>query len=62
MPKKNQNDLNEIPPRLRKGLKFVLAERMGEVLDVALLPAPPKNKTKRKVTSLPVQSSTQPPA
>ncbi|NLF65553.1 MAG: endopeptidase La, partial [Chloroflexi bacterium] len=62
MPKKNQNDLHEIPARLRKGLKIVLAERMGEVLDVALLPAPPKSKTKRKVTSLPVQSSTQPPA
>jgi ATP-dependent Lon protease len=62
MPKKNQNDLNEIPARLRKGLKFVLAERMGEVLDVALLPVPAKPRTRRKVTSLPVQSSTQPPA
>jgi ATP-dependent Lon protease len=61
MPKKNENDLSEIPARLRRGLKFVMVDRMAEVLDAALLPAPPKNKTKRKVTSLPVQSSTTPP-
>jgi ATP-dependent Lon protease len=61
MPKKNENDLSEIPPRLRRGLKFVMVDRMGEVLDAALLPAPPKNKTKRKVTSLPVQASPPPP-
>jgi ATP-dependent Lon protease len=38
LPKKNESDLQEIPKKLRQDMKFVLVERMGEVLEAALLP------------------------
>lgn len=62
MPTKNENDLHEIPKKLRQGLDFVLVERMNEVLEAALLPAPGKPKKKRKVATIPLQSSTPPPS
>ena len=36
LPKKNEKDLEEIPPHLKKGLKFHFVERMDEVVDLAL--------------------------
>ena len=36
LPKKNEKDLEEIPPHLKKGLKFHFVERMDEVIDLAL--------------------------
>jgi ATP-dependent Lon protease len=36
LPKKNEKDLEEIPPHLKKGLKFHFVERMDEVFDLAL--------------------------
>ncbi len=50
MPKKNENDLQEIPKKLRQDLEFVLVERMHEVLDVTLLsqPSPRTQRRKRK--------------
>lgn len=38
MPKKNESDLEDIPKKLRQDMKFILVERMGEVLEAALLP------------------------
>lgn len=40
LPKKNKKDLVEIPPKIRKQLKFIFVERMEEVLPVALAPEP----------------------
>jgi ATP-dependent Lon protease len=40
VPSRNENNLHDIPKRLRQDINFVLVERMDEVLDVALLPAP----------------------
>ena len=62
MPAKNNNDLSEIPRKLRQGLEFVQVERMNEVLETALLPVPGKPKKKRKVAPIPLQSSTPPPS
>jgi ATP-dependent Lon protease len=61
MPKKNGNDLLEIPKKLRQGLKFVQVDRMHEVLEAALLPAT-KSKPKRTGPSpRSVAASTTPP-
>jgi ATP-dependent Lon protease len=39
LPRKNERDLLEIPPRLRQDVHFVFVDRIEEVIDVALLPA-----------------------
>ena len=36
MPAENEKDLEDIPPKVRKELKFVFAETMDDVLKVAL--------------------------
>jgi len=41
LPSKNEKDLTEIPPRIRRQMQFVLAARMDEVLPVALRETPP---------------------
>ena len=38
LPRKNQKDMVDIPPKIRDELKFVLVEHMDEVIDVALRP------------------------
>ena len=40
LPRKNANDLEEIPKRLREDIKFVLVDRVDELVAVALMPAP----------------------
>ena len=42
LPKKNRQDLSEVPSRLRKRLDFVFVESMDQVLPVALSPMPEK--------------------
>ncbi len=46
LPKKNEKDLEDIPPHLKKGLKFHFVERMDEVFDLALCakPRPARDK------------------
>ena len=49
IPKKNENDLDDLPDDVRKALKFVLAEHVEDVLDAALVPlAQSKNGHKPK--------------
>jgi len=48
IPKKNEKDLLELPPKVKKNLEFIPVERMDEVLDIALLPA---GKGRKKSTS-----------
>jgi ATP-dependent Lon protease len=49
IPKKNENDLDDLPADVRKQLKFVLAEHVEDVLDAALVPkASTKNGHKAK--------------
>ncbi len=59
LPTKNEKDLEEIPEQIRDGLEFVFVERVDQVLETALSPAPPaarrtkaptrrKNKTPRR--------------
>ncbi|MEZ4667993.1 MAG: endopeptidase La [Anaerolineae bacterium] len=40
IPKKNKNDLDDLPKDVRKELKFVLADKVDDVLKAALLPPP----------------------
>ena len=53
LPKKNEKDLVDIPKRVRRGLHFVLAERMEEVLEAALLPAPAAEKATKPAARRP---------
>ncbi|MBL7184638.1 MAG: hypothetical protein ISS50_09350, partial [Anaerolineae bacterium] len=39
LPKRNEKDMIEIPNKVKRDLEFIFVERMGEVLEVALLPA-----------------------
>jgi ATP-dependent Lon protease len=58
MPKKNENDLMEIPKKLRQDLDYVLVDRMEEVLEVALLPvAKSKPRTRAKPAVLPTRAA-----
>jgi ATP-dependent Lon protease len=41
LPKKNENDLDDLPEEVRSRLNFVMAERVDEVLAAAL--EPPKD-------------------
>lgn len=43
LPKRNEPDLDDVPQEIRESLKFVLAERVEEVLDAALEPASTKD-------------------
>ena len=45
IPKKNENDLDDLPDDVREELTFVLAERVEDVLNAAL--APEKRKRKK---------------
>jgi ATP-dependent Lon protease len=44
IPKKNENDLDDLPDDVRKQLKFVLAEKVEDVLNAALVPEKRKRK------------------
>jgi ATP-dependent Lon protease len=50
IPKKNENDLDDLPEEVRNDLTFVLAERVDQVLEAALMEAPAKPKTRKKKT------------
>jgi ATP-dependent Lon protease len=39
LPQKNQKDLNEVPPEVKKKLKFHFIERVDEAIKLALLPS-----------------------
>ncbi len=46
LPKRNEPDLEDVPPEVRKQLKFILAERVTDVWRAALSPAPRKHNEK----------------
>jgi len=61
LPKDNEKDLEEIPPHVRKHLRFVLVEHMDQVLAEALLPAPPPAAKEELVIPPPVVEPMRPP-
>jgi ATP-dependent Lon protease len=49
LPKRNENDLEEVPEQIKKDMKFYFVQRMDEVIRIALKPEPKsKMKTKTK--------------
>jgi ATP-dependent Lon protease len=44
LPKRNEKDMVEIPDKVKQDLEFIFVERMGEVLEIALLPAPAQDE------------------
>jgi ATP-dependent Lon protease len=61
MPRKNENDLMDIPKKLRQDLDYVLVDRMEEVLEAALLPAA-KSPRRTRAKSAPLSTRAVPPA
>ena len=47
LPRKNEKDLQEIPRKVRRDLKFIFVDRMDEVLPVALMPPLSSDRRKR---------------
>jgi ATP-dependent Lon protease len=58
LPVKNEKDLVEIPRKARKDLNFTLVDRMDDVIDVVLLPAPPAAPNVRRKRSTKTQKKT----
>jgi len=58
LPKRNEQDLDDVPDEIKKSMKFVFAESVDEVLDAALEPAskPKQEKTPQKKKSAPRKS------
>lgn len=48
LPSKNKNELAEIPPTIKRKLKFVTVRNMDEILELALLPPAPKHRVRAK--------------
>jgi ATP-dependent Lon protease len=40
LPKRNEGDLEDVPEAVRSKMSFIFAERVEEVVDAALTPAP----------------------
>ncbi len=49
LPKRNEPDLDDLPPEVREALKFELVDRMDEVLEAALVPPPQPDSTAQPV-------------
>ena len=61
LPKKNESDLQNIPKRLRDDMNFVTAERMGQVLEAALLGGPIVKKKRKAPPAIPPIAQQQVP-
>jgi ATP-dependent Lon protease len=60
LPKRNERDLDDIPPELRDDLTFVLADRVEDVLNAALLPQasePPVEAVQGERGAVPVREA-----
>ncbi len=53
LPKKNDKDLEDVPANAQRDLRFVFAEHMDAVLEVALAPAAPAPKPKARARAAP---------
>ena len=62
LPKRNEKDLVDVPRHLLKGLKLVPVERMEEVLEAALLPAPRRRARQPARARRPASQGTEQPA
>ena len=52
LPARNEADLEDLPPEVKKDINFIFAETVDDVLEAAL-EKPPKPKRKRKTVSAP---------
>jgi ATP-dependent Lon protease len=51
LPKRNENDIDDVPEEARKDLHFILADRVEQVLDAALRASPDGRGDGRRATS-----------
>jgi ATP-dependent Lon protease len=52
VPKRNEKDMVDIPPEVRKSLKFHFVENIDQVMKYALSPTPAKKKAARKTAKV----------
>ena len=57
VPAQNKRDMEEMPAEVRKGLQFIFAQTMDDVLKVALAPDPAKSKLQRSKSRTSSRSS-----
>jgi ATP-dependent Lon protease len=50
LPKRNEQDLDDVPDEIRESMKFIFAESVEDVLDAALEKAAPAKKQAKKKT------------
>jgi ATP-dependent Lon protease len=55
LPKENEKDMEDVPEKVKKDVKFVFASRVNEVLEVALSQMPKAKVKIKKVKKLPVE-------
>jgi ATP-dependent Lon protease len=48
LPKRNEADLEDIPEEVRRAIQFIFVEKVDEVLEAALEPAPRKPRQRKK--------------
>ena len=55
LPKRNENDLDDVPEEIKKSMKFIFVDAVDEVLNAALVPirkhpktVPPKKSSSKK--------------
>ncbi len=53
VPKRNEQDLDDVPDEIRSTMKFIFAESVDDVINAALEKAKPKKKIQKEATSSP---------
>ena len=60
LPKRNKQDIDDVPDEIKKAMKFIYVESMDDVLDAALAPNHKQARTKTKSSKKTVQRKAKP--
>ena len=60
LPKRNEQDLDDVPDEIRQSMKFIFAESVEDVINAALEKARPiKKATKKPIKKNPIKTKAQ---
>ena len=57
LPKRNEQDLDDVPDEIRQSMKFIFAESVEDVINAALEKARPIKKSVKKATKKPIKKN-----
>ena len=57
LPKRNEQDLDDVPDEIRQSMKFIFAESVEDVINAALEKAKPIKKPIKKTTKKPIKKN-----